>query len=427
MKTYFQPRVIVRVLALALFTAGMVAAPLTAKAQTFKVLYSFTGGADGGLPQGGLLLDAAGDLYGTTTEGGDGGCPGGTCGVVFEVSPSSGGWTESVLHAFTGGSDGGDPFDTVIFDAEGNLYGTAYYGGAGYGVVFELSPGSGGWTETVLHAFQDNWQGNFPVAGLVFDKQGNLYSTLLGGSRGTGLVYELVKGTGGWKEKVLSTFSPSQGDNPQDAPILDAAGNLYGTNSGGGEGACTGGCGTVWKVLHGSWKVNVLYDFKGPGRADPRYSLVFDKAGNLYGTAGGGIYGWGMIFKLTPVAKGKWKKTVLYSFKGGSDGWGPGGTPVFDKAGNIYGVTTLGGDLSCGRNGDGSGCGSVFKLTPGSGGWTKSTLYTFTGGADGSYPSTGLIIDTTGNIYGMTSAGGQGSCELEEGVYGCGVVFEVTP
>jgi hypothetical protein len=219
-----------------LFAWVLLSSP-AAQAQTFKILYSFTGGNDGGNPHGGLVLDAEGNLYGTTFGGGDAGCFNGTCGVVFELVSGSGGWSESTLHTFAGGSDGGNPEDGLIFDVAGNLYGTADVGGVscgktyGCGVAFELSPGLAGWTETVLHSFQAGPDGYYPIAGLAFDKAGNLFSTLPnGGSGGVGVVYELTHGTGGWKEKTLYSFNGNgTGIEPVAAPIVDAAGNLYGT------------------------------------------------------------------------------------------------------------------------------------------------------------------------------------------------------
>jgi uncharacterized repeat protein (TIGR03803 family) len=419
MKTYLQPRVLARVLALVLSAVGMVSAPLPAQAQTFKVIYSFTGSPDGGNPGAEVTLDAAGNLYGTTAFGGVPGCyMGAGCGTVFQLTSTSGGWAESVLYAFTGGTDGASPEASVIFDKVGNLYGTANYGGTagcgfGNGVAFELSPGSGGWTETVLYSF-GGAGGCEPVAALVFDKGGNLYSTLPNGGRaGVGVAYELTKGTSGWKETILYSFgyTGTSGSEPVDAPILDAAGNLYGTTS------CCNSRGAVWELLHGSWKEKTLYTFNGL-EGSPFAGLVFDKAGNLYGTTrGGGKYSAGTVFKLAPLKGGEWKETVLHSFKGGSDGKEPFSTPILDKAGNLYGTTSYGGS-TC-------NCGTVFKLTPSSGGrWKEKVLHRFAGGSDGSVPESGLAVDAADNLYGTTLVGGNAGCY---GNLGCGVVFEITP
>jgi uncharacterized repeat protein (TIGR03803 family) len=390
-----------------------------AQAQTFKVLYSFVGG---GQPSAGVILDAAGNLYGTTTGAGEG------AGAVFELSPGSGGWTESILHAFTGGSDGGIPFDALVFDVTGNLYGTTNMGGiscghnGGCGVVFELTPNHGGWTETVLYSFQGGEGGYYPIAGVVPDAQGNLYSTIEnGGSAQGGVVYELTEGTGGWQEDILYSFNGNTtGVAPAAAPILDAAGNLYGTT------ACCSSGGAVWELVHGSWKEKTLYSFSSGGGDNSEASLVFDKAGNLYGTTtqGGGKNqaGKGVVFKLAKSRGGKWKETVLHIFKGGTDGNEPVGAPVFDKSGNLYGTTMHGGIASCDN---GSGCGTVFKLTLAKDGrWKETILHRFTGGSDGAYPYfVQLAIDPAGNLYGTTVGGGNGGC----GNIGCGVVFEITP
>jgi uncharacterized repeat protein (TIGR03803 family) len=396
---------------------AVVPAP-TAQAQKFKVTYSFTGGADGGSPYAGLVLDASGNLYGTTFGGGDAGCFNGSCGTVFELAPSSGGWLESTLHAFTGGSDGGNPEDSLTFDTTGNLYGTAVVGGVqcghtyGCGVAFELSPGSSSWTETVLHSFQGGTDGYYPIAGLVFDQRGHLFSTTYNGgsSRQDGSVYELTKSTNGWGEKTLYSFT--QPANPEAGLILDAAGNLYGTTT-----SSNTGVGTVFELLRGSWKKKTLYAFNQGGA--PKAGLVFDKAGNLYGTTeGGGKYGKGVVFKLAPGTKGKWKDSVLHNFKGGNDGEYPKGTLVLDKAGNLYGTTyNGGGGTACGQ-----GCGTVFKLTPGSGGhWKETILHRFAGGSDGAGPL-GLTIDGADNLYGTTVGGGNKGCYDGQ----CGVVFEIT-
>ena len=417
-KTSFQRRAFASILASALLTAGTSLCPITVQARTFTILYSFTGAADGGNPSAGMVFDADGNLYGTTLGGGHAGCSNGTCGVAFQLSPGSGGWSETILYAFTGGSDGGNPIGGLIFDAAGKLYGTAEAGGVscghsfGCGVAFELSPGIGGWTETVLHSFQGGTDGYYPVAALVFDAHGHLYSTLAnGGTYGSGSVYELTKGTSGWKEEILHSFN---GGEPEGAVIFDAAGNLYGTTLLPG--------GTVFEltpVKGGRWKEKALYTFTGSGGGNPWDGLVFDRAGNLYGTTrDGGKYDKGVVFKLAHGAGGKWKETVLHSFKGGSDGDQSFSTPVFDKAGNLYGTTSYGGDSAC-------NCGTVFELTRGANGrWKETVLHRFTGGSDGSVPEFGLTIDGAGRLYGATFFGGNTGCYNNGG---CGVVFEITP
>ncbi len=408
--------------ALFFIVAGVSARP--ARAQAFKVLYAFAGGSDGGVPSAGLTLDQSGNLYGETFSGGDAGCFA-DCGVVFELTPGSGGWTESVLHSFTGGSDGGNPIDTLILDKAGNLYGTADVGGIscghtyGCGVAFELSPGSDGWTETVLYSFQGGTGGYYPVAGFALDRNGNLYSTMPngGGREEAGVVYELSSADG-WNEQILYSFGgDNPGTEPNAAPILDAKGNLYGTTP--------LPAGAVWELMRPTWKERTLYEFQSGGGDNPEGSLIFDKAGNLYGTTseGGGKNqsGKGVVFKLTKSKSGDWKETVLHVFRGGTDGSTLYSTLVFDKAGNLYGTTSWGGNPSCNPP---YGCGTVFKLAPGKNGrWKETILHRF-GGSDGRAPYAGVAIDAKGNLYGTTELGGNPGCYANAG---CGVVFEITP
>ena len=202
------------------------------------MIYNFPGGSDGGTPYAGLIFDQSGNLYGTTQEGGGVACRFG-CGVVFQLTPqSNGSWTESVLHSFTGGSDGGDPLAGLIFNAKGNLYGTTAYGGhtgkfCNCGVVFELTPNGGNWNETVLNKFKGRGQGALPAAGVTFDAAGNLYgTTVVAGAYNSGVVFELTPNSSGWTESVLHAFENHPGGHPQAGVVFDAAGNLYGTTSG---------------------------------------------------------------------------------------------------------------------------------------------------------------------------------------------------
>ncbi len=360
-----------------------------------QVLYAFQGGNDGDYPSGGLIFDSSGNLYGTTQEGGGStACASDSdpCGTVFELSPSSGGWTETILHTFQGGSDGSAPSSGLIFDHAGNLYGTASggggtgCGGAGCGTVFELSPnGSGGWTETILYSFLGSPDGDGPQ-GLIFDSSGNLYgATAYGGQYGCGpddenycgTVFELgPNGSGGWKETIIYSFPSggSDGDFPNGGLIFDQSGNLYGTTEGGGLGSCTSrlGCGTA--------------------------------------------------FELSPNGSGDWTETLLYSFgTDNSDGWEPEAGLIFDQSGNLYGTTGEGGSENCNY----AGCGTVFELSPsGSGGWTETTLYGFKGDSDGAFPNGGLIFDRSGNLYGTTADGGDTACNSG---FGCGTAFELSP
>jgi uncharacterized repeat protein (TIGR03803 family) len=391
-----------------------------------SVLHAFTNGADGATP-GPVVFDGAGNLYGTTTDGGTGtGCFGFPCGTVFELSPAgTGQWTESVLHNFSG-SDGDTPVGKVTFDQAGNLYGTTYYGGSeGWGTVFRLSPVSNGWwSETVLWNFRGAKDGARPLFGVLLGSAGQIYgaTTIKGGAAGNGTVFELTStGHRQWKETTLSNFADGSGDVPAVGPIFDTAGNLYGTTS--HEGAC--GAGSVYQLTpasNGTWNENILYSFPAGVKFDPAPSnLIFDAAGNLYGeTQYGGASGFGTIFELSRSG-GSWTETDIYTFAGESDGANPQGGLILDQAGNLYGTTQTGG-TSCER----SGCGTVFELSHSGGGWKKTILYQFLGGAtDGEDPTAGLIFDAAGNLYGTTLGGGihgGNNCGI-----GCGGVFELSP
>jgi uncharacterized repeat protein (TIGR03803 family) len=344
---------------------------------TETVLYHFctlANCSDGSRPFAGLIADGKGNLYGTTSAGGGSGCsamgPGG-CGTVFELTPASGGgWTETVLRAFTNSpSDGALPLAGLIADSQGNLYGTTSAGGAnGYGTVFELTPGG---IETVLYNFcfvANCNNGVYPQAGLLADSKGNLYGTTLeGGTSGYGTVFEL---------------SPPA-------------------------------------IVGGAWSITVLHAFteKGSDGSHPLAGLIADTSGNLYGTTynGGNAGGYGTVFELSPpaIAGGAWSETLPHIFTGGSDGSVPHAGLIADTSGNLYGTTQLGGGT---RH-----AGTVFELTPATGGgWTKTVLYNFcilTPCDDGGIPLAGLIADSKGNLYGTNSIGG---------TLDSGTVFELT-
>ena len=337
-------------------------------AGTEKILYSFGSQPDGSDPYAGLIFDEAGNLYGTTSYGGSYTCTNAyVCGTVFELTADG---TETILHSFGGGygekADGTDPQAGLIVDSAGNLYGTTAYGGNlecgayGCGTVFRLTPTGKKkvvYKEKVLYRFgRHAGDGQSPFAGLISDNAGNLYGTTFdGGYYGYGTVFEL---TAAGKEKVLYSFGryPGDGTHPEAALIFDNAGNLYSTTNDGGAY----GYGTVFELTTDGTE-KILYSFGGQA-GDGEYpvgGLIFDQNGNLYGTTYfGGAYYDGTVFELTAAGTEK----VLYTFGSQTgDGIYPYATPVFDTNGNLYGTTPHGGDLECEAP---YGCGTVFKLTP---------------------------------------------------------------
>jgi uncharacterized repeat protein (TIGR03803 family) len=325
-----------------------------------KTLYKFTGRADGGNPIGALVLDAAGNLYGTTVSGGASKAPTNPGdGVVFELSPNGDGtWTHTVPYNFLGTPDGQWPRNGVIFDSAGNLYGTTSSGGTyGNGSVFKLTPQQGGgWNESVIHSFDSN---GTPSYGLTIDRTGNLYGTTTGfvvNGTITGFVFKLSPGSdGAWSYAVLHYFRNRYVDGIYlgSGVILDACGNIFGTTFDGGAY----GTGTVFEIPAGqgpNGSDKILHSFSETlyhGGINPLGGLVFDSAGNLYGTTEvGGLYGWGKIFKMHPNGDGTWTPTDLHDFGGqtyngvtGIDGKQPEASLVLDADGNLYGTTTMGG------------------------------------------------------------------------------------
>ena len=394
----------------------------SAQAQTFSVIYNFTGGSDGAKPYAGLTIDAAGNLYGTASAGGAG------YGTVFKLKHKNSSWLLTPLYIFQGGNDGDGPEARVIIGPNGSLYGTTSSGGRfGAGSVFNLRAPVAfcktplcPWTESVLYSFTDGLDGGSPLGDLVFDQEGNFYGTTsAGGYLHDGTVFK-VDTLG--NETVLHSFNSTDGADPRAGLIKDEAGNLYGTTLFGGRNeGCPPvevyGCGTVFKV-DATGTLTDLYRFSLPPDAiEPSGNLVLDKAGNLYGTTTQGgsgdcfaysrelgkvQVGCGTVFKLDSTGG---QETVLYSFLGGSDK-NPLAGLVLDAAGNLYGTTygVAGGDG-----------GTVFKVDASG---NETVLYRFTGGSDGANPSCTLAFDAKGNLYGTTQGGGAN---------GHGVVFEITP
>ncbi len=381
----------------------------SAEAQTVTILHSFTEqGGEGGEPYfAGLIRDSSGNLYGTTTYGGSSGR-----GTVFKLDTSG---QLTVLHNFSDGTvtnDGYWPEAGLTLDSAGNLYGTTVHGGpANAGTVFKVT--SSGQNYSVLHNF-GNGDGNRPQGDLILDSAGNLYgTTVFGGSSSSGTVFKLDSSG---QLTVLHNFGDgtvaNDGQFPQGALIFDSAGNLYGTTAG---GAAFGGAGsgTVFK-LDTSGQLTVLHSFNDGTVANdgqsPQAGLTLDSVGNLYGTTlYGGLSNLGTVFKLDTSGN---NYTVLHSFRDGSasnDGEVPYAGVIVDSSGNLYGTTAGGGS---------SGWGTAFKLDSSG---QLTVLHSFSDGSvanDGSVPYAGLMRDSSGNLYGTTTGGGSS---------GVGTVFKLVP
>jgi uncharacterized repeat protein (TIGR03803 family) len=424
-------------LAVSAFSDGALAAP-----PKESVLYRFNGGSDGAAPMASMIADSSGNLYGTTSEGGgSANCTSG-CGTVFELSPPAergGGWTETVLYSFQGGNDGATPEAPMVADKSGNLYGVTSAGGgdcananmASCGTVFELiRPGQSGdaWTETLLYSFLGNpdGKGTGDLAwpnGLRFDAAGDLYGLAYSGGycqtnqTGTycyGGAFSLTLQGGAWTENVIYRFKGQSGDPA--GPVLDGAGRLYGTAPGGAYG-----CGGVFRLTapkgQGEWKVSALYDFQcGNDGAFPVPGLVFDAAGNLYDMSLGSGSGYGNVFELTPTKGSGWSENVLYNFIDVADGYTPSVGPILGPNGRLYGTTEEGGE---------SDEGAAFELTPPRNhgdAWTEHVLHSFARDRGGFAPYGGLTLGKNNAIYGTTPVGGGTACGN-----GCGTIFEVVP
>ncbi len=332
----------------------------------FDLLHLFSGAPDGAFPEAGVIL-GGGKLYGTTDSGG-GTCQPSGCGTVYQVSSTG---QESVLYSFAGGpADGAGPVGSLFRDAGGNLFGTTGNGGiqSVFGTAFELNTSG---AESFLYLFTQSPDGAIPVAGFVSDATGNLYSTTaLGGSQnsncqgvGCGTIFELTPSGGGWTESVVYSFlGGSDGLQPAGNLVKDGSGNLYGVTAGGGNPNC-------------------------------------------------GTFGCGTVFKLTRTASG-WTESVLYSFTGASDGANPRSL-VNDSQGNLYGAATSGGQHSNG---------TLFALSPSG---QFRVLHSFTGGADGATPQVGLVIEQPQPVV-IGAAGGGGDPHCNNSI-GCGVVFAYAP
>ncbi len=453
-------------LMLTTMSVALLAAPAVAQARRktspYTPIYNFLAGNDGNGPQGALIQDANGVLYGTTAIGGPA-----SAGTVFSLTPPQAGtsvWTETVLYSFTGGADGSAPMSALVMDANGNLYGTTDLDGAyGAGTVFMLSPPANGgpWTETTLWSFTGGADGGNPTSKLIFDMAGNLYGTTnYGGTANLGTVFELsppTDGTQNWVQATLWSFAGgTDGSSPQAGLYMDANSNLYGTTAAGG----VNNVGTVFELSplndgSGTWTEQLLWNFTGAtDGGTPLGALIADSQGNLYGTTqyGGtgncpqGAWEWtlrggqsaqggtgaaplaapfdncGTVFELSPPADGvsAWTENVIFNFDNGPDGANPDAELVFDTYGNLFGTTPDGGAKPQG---------SLFELTPandGSGTWSETTPFDFTEKANqGFYPHGGLLLGADGALYGTASHGGTTWVHVKN--FGYGMVFRLMP
>ncbi len=425
-------RLIVGFLVPSLFVALAVVVSTPSQAQTFRVIHNFAG-ADGAKPYAGLSIDRGGNLYGTASSGGyfSGSCRAlQGCGTVFKLTRVASSWILHPLYTFAGGGDGATPTGRVTFGPDGALYGTTAQGGDeggnctfGCGTVFRLTPPASvckatlcPWTETPLYAFQGGSDdAAAPGFGdVMFDPSGNLFGTTTAGGGGLcndstcGTVYKLTHSGSEWTESVLYRFSSDElGYWPYPGVILDNAGNVY--------GASTWNFSTVFELTPAGsgYSASAIYQFSNYSRDGSSVAggLIFDRAGNIYGsTSEGGPQGGGTVFELSPSG-GTWTLNTLYAFAGSGapQQYGPTATLAMDPAGNLYGITNTEGL---------HGNGNVFKLTHSGSSWTYTSLYDFTGGDDGSEPYGQVVLDSSGNIYGTTIYGGAN---------GGGVVFEITP
>jgi len=414
----------------AVFSLTLLLVTSASAASKAKILHTFEGGNDGARPWATLVLDQkTGILYGTTETGGNQSCANSFdtgCGTVFSLTPSGTGWKYTILYRFQGGAnnDGSGPRAPLVPRPDGYWYSTTTtggddYSGYGTGAAYRIKPGT--WKEQVIYRFSSYDGGWYPQGAIAFDRKGNLYGlTPNAGQSGGGVAFRLIPNpTGEWSEEVLY-------DNvglPYAGVLLDHLGNVYGTSDDNG----TYNEGSVFELSHtkSGWQFTNTYSFEDPAGAGVEPSdLASDKQGNLFGfAADAGLvcyphpYSCGTVFEMTPV-DGKWQEKTIYQFKDLADGWGPGyGAPAFDRAGNLYGATEAGGKY---------GFGTVFKLSPVKGGWQKTTLYSFPGGAGGNEPVGGVVVDQHGNVFGTTYDGGgtkAHACRFG----GCGVVFEISP
>jgi len=387
-------------LGLVLLSALTLSSGLQAAAWKEKILHSFQGDPDGAEPIGPLTPDGHGNFYGTTDIGGLG------YGTVFKLSPDgSGGWTETIIHSFKDYLDGGYPFfTTLIFDSKGNFYGTTTGGGPnGHGLVFEFSPVGKHWKETVLYKTGGDSGCGDPWGGVIMDRKGNFYGMcLVSGFPQTEAIFQLSQSHGTWKQKVIYNYHSAADNNGAGGLTMDAHGNIFAMLSAAYDAPALV---ELSPNPDGGWTPTLIHVFGK--RIFPESVPVLDKAGNVYGTTeAGGAYDAGTVYEFTLGANKKWAEKILYSFPSCQDGCSPFGGIVFDASGNIYGTTAAGGN---------SNAGSVFELSPdGHGGYQQTTLWLFNT-KDGYQALNSLTLDSTGNLYGVTPYGDGGSCNSHNG------------
>ena len=429
---------------LGIFSTMFFLSALMSQAQTLTVLHTFTGGADGGFRapsnSGGITRDSAGNLYGTTNYGGNtrGQCGEEGCGVAFKISARGG---ETPIYKFQGAPDGLSPEARVIIGPDGALYGTTTAGGSGScfpsgcGTVFKLQPPPNfcpsiecQWRETILYNFSSPSDGLYPIGDVTFDSAGNLYGTTASGGSDTcslgknscGTIFKLTpSGNGSWTKTTIYEFQggANDGEDPQAPLLIDRAGNIYGTTPIGAGTGCTygDGCGVVFQLTpsQSGWTETILHIFTGGSDGGYPYAgLIFDASGNLYGSAsyGPGEFGRGSIFELTPQSGGGWNFSTVFGFNG-LDTDGPGELTM-DAAGNLFGNV-----------GDGQfDGGAIYRLTNSGGSWSYTELYDF-GSGDGDqgfFPEGKVVLDSQGNLYGICSQGPYPSPDV-------GTVWKLTP
>jgi uncharacterized repeat protein (TIGR03803 family) len=405
--------------------------PITAMgvpASTLSTLHTFTGGADGGLPFAGLILDQAGNLYGTAAAGGTGSCSYLSttgCGTIFELKNHNGSWIFNPLYSFQGGTDGEFPVRPLTLGPNGTFYGTTLGGGegtcsfngaSGCGVVFNAGPNPTPprtplltFRESVLYRFTGASDGANPYSTVIFDQAGNMYGTTTGGgANGAGAVFELSPAAGGtYTETVLYSFIRNPGSaTPLDGLIFDTAGNLYGTTENSGER------GIVFELSPaggGTWTFNAIHVFNGNGQ-NPQAGVAMDAAGNLYGTAQGSVPEGGVVWQITAPGYCTQSGYMTWTETNEENTFGYGRIAL-DSSGNQYVTLQTGGAF---------GYGGILELTNDC---NYIDLYDFAGASDGADPYSGVVLDSSGNLYGTSESGAGTGC----GGSGCGTVWKLTP